>query len=218
MKRLMCVLVVSGLVAAAALVKQPTARAGSADTCGEQGQPACPMQAWMEKFANPPIDDKDLKALEIVFERSAKLVPDPKWNEGDTGWAKLAHDGAAAARSGDFAEAKKLCKSCHKVWREKYREQFRTRPIREEAVTAKPSPAAKPVPEAPKVAQPKPAQEAHKPTKSKATTKKLSKQKAGTKKQSKAKTAKATNKKSGKAKAGTKKSTKPKSDSQSSAG
>jgi len=185
MKRLMCVLVVSGFVAGAALVKQPTVRAGSADACGEQGQPACPMQAWMEKYADPPIDNKDLKALEIVFERSAKLVPDPKWNEGENGWAKIAQEGAAAARSGDFAQAKKQCKSCHKAWREKYREEFRTKPIREEAST-KPSPKEEVLT--------KPAPPAAQPAQAEPSTKKLSKHKASTKKPSKQKATKKLNK------------------------
>jgi len=128
MKRLVCVLVVSGVVAAAALIQQPTAQAGGA--CGEKGQPSCPLQGWMEKNMDPPVEKEDAKALAAAFEKSAALVPDPKWNEGDNGWAKLAREGAAAAKSGDIAAAKKLCKSCHKAWRDKYKAEFRTKPVK----------------------------------------------------------------------------------------
>jgi len=128
MKRLICVLVVSGFVAAVALVQQP--KASAVDACGEKGQPSCPLQGWMEKNMDPAVDAKDSKALAAALEKSVTLVPDPKWNEGDNGWAKLAKEGAAAASGGDIAAAKKSCKSCHKAWRDKYKTQFRTKPIK----------------------------------------------------------------------------------------
>jgi hypothetical protein len=129
MKRLLCVLVVSGVVAAGALMQQPTVvQAGEA--CGEKGQPDCPLQGWMEKNVQKPTDDGDTKALAIGLEKSIALVPDPKWNEGDNGWAKIAKEGAAAAKSGDLAAAKKTCKSCHKAWRDKYKKEFRMKPVK----------------------------------------------------------------------------------------
>jgi cytochrome c556 len=128
MKRLLCVLVVSGFVAAAALVQQPNVQA--ADACGEKGQPSCPLQGWMEKNMDPAVDAKDGKALAAALEKSVAFVPDPKWNDGDTGWTKLAREGAAAAKSGDIAAAKKSCKSCHKAWRDKYKTQFRLKPVK----------------------------------------------------------------------------------------
>lgn len=128
MKRLMWVLVMSGAVAAAALVQQPSARADG--TCGEKGQPSCPLQGWMEKNMDPAVDKADAKALAEAFEKTVGFVPDPKWNEGDSGWAKLSKEGAAAAKSGDIAAAKKTCKSCHKAWRDKYKKEFRMKPVK----------------------------------------------------------------------------------------
>ena len=128
MKRLMWVLVMSGAVAATALVQQPSVRADGA--CGEKGQPSCPLQGWMEKNMDPAVDKKDGKALAEAFEKTIGFVPDPKWNDGDSGWTKLSKEGAAAAKSGDIAAAKKTCKSCHKAWRDKYKKEFRLKPIK----------------------------------------------------------------------------------------
>lgn len=129
MKRLVTVLVMSGAIAAAALmVQQPAAQAEGA--CGGKGQPSCPLQGWMEKNMDSAVEKEDAKALAAAFEKSATLVPDPKWNEGDNGWAKIAKAGADAAKSGDIAAAKKECKTCHKAWRDKYKKEFRTKPIK----------------------------------------------------------------------------------------
>jgi cytochrome c556 len=97
--------------------------------CGEKGQPRCPLQGWMEKNMQDPFDKKDLKKLAESLEKAAAFVPDPKWNSGDKGWAKIAKDGAAAAKAGDFKTVQQTCKSCHKAWRTDYKKQFRNRPI-----------------------------------------------------------------------------------------
>ena len=112
MKRLVSVLFVSGAIAAAALTtQQPAARAE--DACGGKGQPSCPLQGWMEKNMDAAVEKADVKALAAAFEKAASLVPDPKWTEGDSGWAKIASSGASAAAKGDMSAAKKECKSCH---------------------------------------------------------------------------------------------------------
>ena len=128
MKRLMWVLVMCGAVAATALVQQPRVRADG--TCGEKGQPSCPLQGWMEKNMDPAVDKKDGKALAEAFDKTSAFVPDPKWNDGENGWSKLSKEGADAAKSGDIAAAKKTCKSCHKAWRDKYKKEFRMKPIK----------------------------------------------------------------------------------------
>ena len=127
MKRLVWVLVLSGGVALAALV-QPSARADDAK-CGAKGQPSCPLQGWMEKNMDPATESGDLKALAAAFEKVAGFAPDPKWNTGDTGWSAVAKQGAALATKGDMAGAKKQCKACHKAWRDKYKQSFRTKPV-----------------------------------------------------------------------------------------
>lgn len=129
MKQLFTILVVSGAITAAALtMQQPAAQAE--DACGAKGQPSCPLQGWMEKNMDSAVEKNDAKALAEAFEKSAGFAPDPKWNDGDSGWTKIAKAGAAAAKSGDVAAAKKECKTCHKAWRDKYKKEFRTKPVK----------------------------------------------------------------------------------------
>jgi hypothetical protein len=128
MKRLAWVMVLSGGVAALALLQQPMVRADG--TCGAKGQPSCPLQGWMEKNMDPAQEAGDTKALAVAFEKAAGFVPDPKWNDGDSGWTKIAKDGATAAKSGDLAAAKKTCKTCHKAWRDKYKATYRMKPVK----------------------------------------------------------------------------------------
>lgn len=128
MKRLVSVLVVSGGVAAAALLQQTPARAE--EPCGKKGQVSCPLQGWMEKNMDAAVDKGDTKALAAAFEKAAGFAPDPSWNKGDNSWAKIAKAGADAAKSGDVNAAKKECKTCHKAWRDKYKKEFRTKPVK----------------------------------------------------------------------------------------
>jgi hypothetical protein len=128
MKRFSIALSFTLLISGLALIGQPQARADEAK-CGEKGQPKCPLQGWMEKNMQDPLDAKDLKKVAESLEKAAKLAPDPKWNQGDTSWSKIATDGAAAAKAGDFKGTQAACKSCHKAWRNEYKKQFRTRPV-----------------------------------------------------------------------------------------
>lgn len=106
----------------------PPAQAEPAQ-CGGKGQPHCPLEEWMEKHLQDPYEKKDLKAVAQSLEKVASFVPDPKWNEGEKGWAKIANDGAAAAKAGDFKTVQQSCKTCHKAWRSEYRKTHRMRPI-----------------------------------------------------------------------------------------
>src|SRR5688572_6791014 len=110
MKRFSIVLTASGLVSALALFELPQVHAEDAK-CGEKGQPHCPLQGWMEKNMQDPFDAKDLKKVAESLEKAAEFAPVPKWNEGENGWSKLAKDGAAAAKAGDFAKVQQTCKS-----------------------------------------------------------------------------------------------------------
>ena len=127
MKRLVIVVGMCGCVSAMALLLQPKVRADAA--CGETGQPSCPLQGWMETQMDPPSDKGDMKALAAAYEKLAKMAPDPKWNEGESGWSKIATAGAEAAKKGDTVAAKAQCKTCHKAWRSKYKDTFRTKPV-----------------------------------------------------------------------------------------
>jgi hypothetical protein len=129
MKRFSIVLLAGGIISAFALSHLPPVQAEDAK-CGEKGQPACPLQGWMEKNMQEPFDSKDLPKLAAALETAAGFVPDPKWNDGATGWAKIAKDAAAAAKAGDFATVQQSCKSCHKAWRNKYKKEHRMRPVK----------------------------------------------------------------------------------------
>jgi hypothetical protein len=108
---------------------QPGAAPAAATPCGEEGQPQCPLQAWMERNLQTPLDDGDLQQVARNLARVPKLVPDPSWNRPGDGWSALAESGAQAAQRGDIEAVKQSCKSCHKTWRRSYKERFRQRPI-----------------------------------------------------------------------------------------
>jgi len=128
MRRFAIVTTFAAIVGALALWQAPQAQAEEAK-CGEKGQPNCPLQDWMEKHLQDAMDKNDLAAVGVSLEKVAAMVPDPKWNDGATGWAKIAKDGAAAAKAGKADEVKAACKSCHKAWRNQYKKNFRTRPV-----------------------------------------------------------------------------------------
>jgi hypothetical protein len=88
-----------------------------------------PLHDWMEKHMEPAMEKRDLKALGEALKQSAKFAPDSSWNDGDNSWKKIAEDGAAAAAAGDFKEARKSCKSCHKAWRKEYRAKHKQSPL-----------------------------------------------------------------------------------------
>ena len=90
----------------------------------------CPLHDWMDKELQTPMDAGDLKKVAASFEKLASFAPDPKWNDGDTGWSKIAKDGAAAAKAGDAKAAGAACKSCHKAWRKDYKEKHRSKPLK----------------------------------------------------------------------------------------
>lgn len=103
------------------------AASGSAEAaaaCGKKPLPDCPLQAWMKKNMNPPMAAQDLPALATALEQSAKLGP-----PGYGNWASIANDGAKAAKAGDLAAAKASCRTCHDQYKQKYKDQHRTRKI-----------------------------------------------------------------------------------------
>jgi ABC-type glycerol-3-phosphate transport system substrate-binding protein len=117
----------AGLLALAHAGTVSTAQADG--TCGAKGQPSCPLQGWMETNMDPASQKGDTKALAGLFERVAKFNPDPKWDAENPSWAGISKAGADAAKAGDLAAAKAQCKSCHKAFREKYKTNFRMKPV-----------------------------------------------------------------------------------------
>jgi hypothetical protein len=107
----------------------PAAQPLAAGPCGDKGQPRCPLQAWMEDHLQSALDKKDTAALAKGLTRAANFAPDASWNAGPQGWSAIATAGVDAAKSGDIAATQAACKSCHKAWRTKYKQTFRTRII-----------------------------------------------------------------------------------------
>jgi hypothetical protein len=128
MKKFTFALMFAAIFSAISVGVMPSVRADAA-ACGEKGQPSCPLQGWMEKNLDGAMDKKDMKALEAGLTKVPTFVPDPKWNDGDKGWSKIAKDGAAAAKAGNLEAVQQACKTCHKTWRSQYKKDFRLRPI-----------------------------------------------------------------------------------------
>lgn len=126
MKRFAIVAVMAAAVFAGSLYEQPKASADDDECKGGK----CPLHDWMEKELQDPMDAGDLKKVAAGLEKLAGYAPDPKWNEGENGWTKLANAGAAAAKAGDAKAAGVSCKSCHKAWRKEYKEKHRAKPLK----------------------------------------------------------------------------------------
>jgi hypothetical protein len=101
-----------------------TPRAASADACGTTDNP-CPLQKWMRSNMGTPLASGDLGALGTAFDHVASLSPDPSW----AAWAQAASAGSAAAKNKDIAGVKAACKTCHDGFKDKYKAQFRVRPV-----------------------------------------------------------------------------------------
>ena len=70
-------------------------------------------------------------ALATDFDKVSKISPDPKWNGADAkaNWDAISKAGQAAAKANDAAAVKAVCKSCHDAFKDKYKSQFRTKPV-----------------------------------------------------------------------------------------
>jgi len=88
--------------------------------CGDKGKPPCPMQAWMKANMAPAAANGDTDALAKNLDYVAGHAP-----AGFTDWSKIAKEGAAAAKKKDIDGAKKSCKTCHDMYKAKYKEEMR---------------------------------------------------------------------------------------------
>jgi hypothetical protein len=107
----------------------PVPSAAVVGPCGKDGQPSCPLQGFMERNLEKPLNAGDLARVAIGLNRIPALVPDPAWDSGPQGWTSLAQAAANAAKAGDAVALKQACKTCHKTWRSKYKTSFRLRPV-----------------------------------------------------------------------------------------
>jgi len=83
----------------------------------------------MERNTQQAVENQDLPALTRALTRIAGMAPERAWDQGPTGWRAIAEQGAQAAQSGDFRGARASCKQCHNAWRERYRREYRLRPV-----------------------------------------------------------------------------------------
>jgi hypothetical protein len=114
--------------------KRGTKQAGSTPAapvvaCGAAGQPKCPLERWMEDNVEAAAENGDLPRLADLYTKMAGFAPDPSWNTGATSWRAISETAATKARAGDVRGARAACKSCHQAWRERYRAEFRGRPV-----------------------------------------------------------------------------------------
>lgn len=111
------------VLAAAGVAALPAPATADTAACGSKDNP-CPLQKWMRANMGPALAANDMPALAKALDQSASYSPDASWT-----WAKMAKDGADAARKGDVAGAKAACKSCHDAYKDKYKAQFRAKAI-----------------------------------------------------------------------------------------
>jgi len=91
--------------------------------CGPHSE-NCPLQRWMRGYLSIATSTDDARLLATALDRVALFSPDPTWS-----WESIARGGAAAARHGDLAGAKKTCATCHELYKAKWRAGYRTKTV-----------------------------------------------------------------------------------------
>lgn len=92
--------------------------------CGRPGKPPCPLQRWMRVRVAAPMARGEHQQLARSLERLVQMNPEPdKWQN----WNRFAREGAARARDGRDVESS--CTRCHRVYRAKYNDKYRERPV-----------------------------------------------------------------------------------------
>jgi hypothetical protein len=105
--------------------RDTSAPPGRGLACGEDGQPDCPLQAWMKSNMSPAMRAGDGPRLETAFARAAQLAPD-----GYPTWGTIARSGAEAAARVDLAGVRSACKACHDEHRARFRLEMRSVALR----------------------------------------------------------------------------------------
>jgi len=103
---------------AAPAASAPTGEPGA---CGEEGQPDCPLQAFMKREVKPALKGREFDKLAAALEKVSKVPP-----QGYGEWTKLALAGVAAAKKQDEAASKQACKDCHDKYEDKFKAEHRT--------------------------------------------------------------------------------------------
>lgn len=119
-----------GLIAGGVVMQVGSVERAEAQAAPPQpSSSARPLHDWMDEVLMPVVEAGDTARLAELYVQIARFAPDPSWNEGPTGWATLSNQAAEKARAGDLRGAKGACKQCHQAWRERYRTEFRSRPL-----------------------------------------------------------------------------------------
>jgi hypothetical protein len=118
------------LLSAAGMAAAPSMASADATSCGSKENP-CPLQGWMRKTMAASNSAGDMASLEAQFRKVASMAPDKSWTGADpkAHWDAIANAGAAAAKANDAAGVKQACKACHDAYKDKYKQQFRLRPV-----------------------------------------------------------------------------------------
>ncbi|MFO0677322.1 MAG: cytochrome c [Polyangiaceae bacterium] len=97
----------------------------SEPTCGKKPLPDCPLQAWMKGNVAGALASEDFATLATGFDRIGAMAP-----PGYATWASLSSQGSAAAKANDMAGVRAACSGCHNQFRNKYKAEMRSRPVR----------------------------------------------------------------------------------------
>jgi hypothetical protein len=98
---------------------EPDVAPDTVPVCGESGQPACPLELWMETELSGPLQTKDWEHLGRSLRALVADAPAPfaRWGE----WATR---GSAAVRLRNADAVRSACKGCHEAYREDYRRRM----------------------------------------------------------------------------------------------
>ncbi len=120
----------AGVMLGAATMASAPSIASADGACGSKENP-CPLQKWMRQHMAPANASGDMAALNAALTKVAGMSPDKSWNGSDAkaNWDAIANAGAAATKAGDAAGVKAACKSCHDAFKQKYKDQYRTKPV-----------------------------------------------------------------------------------------
>ena len=86
-------------------------------SCGDKGQPPCPMQHWMKSTMAMAFAGGDKATIAAALRTIGRKVPPG----GYATWADIANEGARKADAGDTAGVKEACRQCHALYQARYR-------------------------------------------------------------------------------------------------
>lgn len=75
----------------------------------------------MKQEMKPALKGGEFDKLAAALEKVSKVPP-----QGYDEWTKIALSGVEAAKQKDEAAAKKVCKTCHDKYEDKFKEEHRT--------------------------------------------------------------------------------------------